>query len=313
MVTRMVESLRRHGGRFADAPVWAITPRYGPRLAPQTLKRFAELRVEHHTIREGGDYDWYNLWNKIASMKYVEARAKTDYVAFIDSDILVTGEPTALIAGDFTARVHSFKHIATTGPHDPKERFWAEACQIANINIDDLPWVETFQDRQRIRLYFNSGVFSYRRDSNFAQQWSKTCMSILDARIAEAESKSFFIEQTSLGLALIRSGLSWEELPVSHNYDVASWDVDRWQEERNNDKDVFAEAVMLHYHDAMKSHFWSQFLELLEESHSQAYSWLSSLPPVVDPAPTIAQVLSKSLKIKRVLQRDSFHSQCQLL
>ena len=307
----MVESLRRHGGRFADVPVWAITPRYGPRLTNRTLEQFSRLNVTHHTLHERGSYSWYNLWNKIASMNYAEAHAQTDYLGFIDSDILLTGEPEQLIASDFAARIHAFKHIGTTGPGDPKEAFWAEICRIAGVELDDLPWVQTRQDKERIRLYFNSGVFTYRRGLNFAKLWAEICLSILDARIGEAESKSFFVEQVSLGLALTRSGLGWKPLPAAYNYDVASWDVANWEE--NDDAADFAEAISLHYHDSMKPHFWPQFLELLRISHPQLYQWLSLLEPATDSSSKSAQLLAKSLKIKRVAQRNKYHSQCKLI
>ena len=35
---RMVESLRRYGGKFANAPVIAVTPRFGAPLSKATLQ-----------------------------------------------------------------------------------------------------------------------------------------------------------------------------------------------------------------------------------------------------------------------------------
>ena len=157
-----------------------------------------------------------SLWNKTVAMSYLEARATTDYVAFVDSDVLFAGEPEALVSGEFTACVHSTKHLASSGPEDARDPLWAQLCRVAKVELDDLPWVETHFDRARIRLYFNSGVFSYRRDSGFGQAWAQLCRALLDARVGPSDSKNHFLEQISLGLALVQAGLQWQPIiPVA--------------------------------------------------------------------------------------------------
>ena len=125
MVARMVESLRRHGGRWAQTPVWAITPRFGPSLSRATLRKFAELNVEYRVIRERHPYQWFGMWNKMAALTHVEANTESEYVAFIDSDVLFVGEPDRLVSADFSACVHPTKHLGTSGPDDPNEALWA--------------------------------------------------------------------------------------------------------------------------------------------------------------------------------------------
>src|SRR5205085_1505515 len=44
---RMVESLRRWGGRLAEAPVVAVTPRFGPPLARTTRRALDRLSARH--------------------------------------------------------------------------------------------------------------------------------------------------------------------------------------------------------------------------------------------------------------------------
>ena len=305
MAVRMVESLRRFGGRFAQTPVWAVTPRPGPSLARATLGEFERLGVKHVHIRDAHSYQWYNMWNKIAALSHVETRVETDYMGFIDSDVIFLGEPDHLIGGDMTASIHGTKHLGSSGPNDPNEAFWSALCKVAELSVDELPWVNTSIDDARIRLYFNAGIFTYRRRAQFAAQWAQVCRAILDARVGQTESKSHFVEQISFGLTVAKSGVEWQRMPYSHNFDVASWD-------KNDDKIGLANARVWHYHDSMGAHFWPQLLAFAEEMHPQIYNWLRELGPLADPTSKAQQLLAKSLKARRVLQRNRYQGQMNL-
>ena len=252
-------------------------------------------------MRERHPYLWYGMWNKLAATNYAEANAQSEYLAFVDSDVLFAKEPDQLVSADFSACIHPTKHLGTSGPDDPNEALWRALCEVVNVNIDDLPWVETNVDHERIRLYFNAGIFSYRRATGLGKQWAQFCRRILDARVGQAESKNYFAEQISLGLALSQLDLQWRDLPRSHNFDVASW-------EQNEEFAEMSSAHLLHYHDSMNPHFWPQFLGLLERTHPQLHQWLQPLGPAVDPSGKAAQMLAKSIKIKRVLQRNRYQS-----
>lgn len=263
------------------------------------------MDVQHITLRNAHPYQWYNLWNKIEALSHVETRAETDYVGFIDSDVIFTGEPDHLIGSDLTASVHGTKHLATSGPGDSNENFWGAMCEVAGLGIDDLPWANTSVDDVRIRLYFNSGVFSYRCQTNFAAQWAQVCRAILDARVGQIESKNHFIEQIAFGLTVAKSGMEWQRMPYSHNFDMASWDA-------NDDETGLANARLWHYHDAMGAHFWPQFLALAEATQPQICDWLRELGPIADPASKTKQMLSKSRKAARILQRNRYQGQMNL-
>ena len=307
MTVRMAQSLRCFGGRFAEAAIWAITPRSGPPLSAATRASFGQLNVEHHTVESSNPYDWYHFWNKTRAMVYAEEHARTEWLGFIDSDIVITREPVQLVPSqsDFTASVHSIKHVGSCGPGDEREPFWIEMCRLLNIAPDDLPWVQTPVDAARIRLYFNSGVFSYRRTSGFSARWLRNCQTILDERVGFADSKTHFVEQSTLSLTLIQMGLAWEALPYSYNFNVASW-------EDNEDTAGLKGAHLIHYHDAMGAHFWPQFLALVKETHPEVYQWLEPLGPIEDPSSKGALLMTKIIKAKRVAQRNAYQSKLTL-
>src|SRR5262249_55866667 len=91
----MVESLRRWGGRFAQAPVIAVTPRFGPSLRHSTLRKFDDLHVQYVRKNVARKYSWYNFLNKPLSLNVAEEHAKTDIMVWLDADVFVTGAPEA--------------------------------------------------------------------------------------------------------------------------------------------------------------------------------------------------------------------------
>ena len=54
MTVRMVESLRRFGGRFSRMDVFAVTPRFGASLLRSTLRAFQALDVRYLRFPAGG-------------------------------------------------------------------------------------------------------------------------------------------------------------------------------------------------------------------------------------------------------------------
>src|SRR5829696_6699474 len=85
-VLRLVEGLRRFGGAYADCPVWAVQPRFGP-------------PVSRHTRAELDPHGWYAYINKTRALMLAEEQAATEFVGWLDADLLVTGEPSELLPG----------------------------------------------------------------------------------------------------------------------------------------------------------------------------------------------------------------------
>ncbi|MGO7983772.1 hypothetical protein ACC691_38675, partial [Rhizobium johnstonii] len=92
-------------------------------------------------------------------------------------------------------------NIGSTGPGDENEPYWEKVCRAGGIAIDDLPWVRTTADAERIRLYWNSGVFSYRPESGFLDAWEHMIQQLLDSTEASTIDKVFWTDQVALGLA----------------------------------------------------------------------------------------------------------------
>jgi hypothetical protein len=309
---RMIESLRRWGGRLADAPVLAVTPRFGPPLARATHQALERLKARHVRAPARGDYAWFQFLNKPRALLAGEALATTETACWLDSDILVVGEPDQLVLGpeeDFAACA-SDQEMATTGPENPFHPLWEQHARTLGLALDDLPWITTEVDRKRIRLYWNGGLFVYRRSTDFARRYMETCVRLLDSRVTtQAQGYSLGInEMSAIGFAMVKYKLRWRALPDSHNHPVCS----RGHEERYREANLRA-ARIVHYHDAMWPHFWDEFLRCLRATHPEVAAWLEGLGPMRNGAPLPCRVLTKVLGYYRGKQASAYERSCKVV
>jgi lipopolysaccharide biosynthesis glycosyltransferase len=129
--------------------------------------------------------------NKPYALAAVEELSTSECIGWLDSDILFLGEPAQLILNegeDFRACCTDDSG-GTTGPEHPSEPYWKESCQAVGIdNIEDFPWITAHQQGTRIRLYWNSGVFIYRRSTNLANHYLQQCTQLLNTRLANKDA-----------------------------------------------------------------------------------------------------------------------------
>lgn len=295
-VLRMVESLRKFGGAHAECPVWAIKPRLGPPVRSTTLREFSRLGVDFRRTNRVDPHAWYAYINKTRALILAEREVATEYVGWLDADLLFTGEPTELSpVGDEEVIACSPDNAGgSKGPGDPSEPFWQAAGTAVGLKTDDLPWVTTEREGDRIRLYWNSGVFVFRKGCGLAAEHDRCSTDLLDAKIASAVTGPFFTEQYALSLAAAKLGLLRRQLPHSHNYEMGSAIHEKWYREEK-----LRSARIVHYHDCMWPAFWPTFLDCLRKTHSSVADWLDPLGPLANAAPLPYRVLSKFLKKRR--------------
>jgi len=305
----MVESLRRWGGAFAAAPVYAVSARYDAPLSPATHENFKRFDVRYVNLPSKTPYSWFKYYNKPVALAAVEAAADTETIAWLDSDILIVDQPEAFLLEqgiDFAA-CPSVKEMGTCGPGDPFEPIWRANCRSLGIDIEALPWVVSKPDNHRMRVYWNSGVFVYRRSTEFGREFLKTCTRLMDAKNSTT-AKGFSIsinEMGAVGLAMHTLGLKWRELPTSHNYHI-NW---RTHAQMYYEQDLRA-AKIIHYHDSMFPFFWKTFIECLQSTHPQVAEWLLIFGPLRNEAPYFNRLMSKTLRTLRNSKERAYIKSC---
>jgi hypothetical protein len=304
LTIRMVDSLRRFGGRFANLKVIAVTPRMTPPLARETRRRMSELGIEHLRVHPNNPYAWHHYMNKAEAIAAVEGRVTTEAIAWIDSDILFMREPNGLELPsdvDFLASAPDAGVIGSKGMTDPNDPFWQRSAAVIKKDVDDLPWLQT-GDGQRIRFYWNAGLYVYRRGARFGREFLADFKIFLDRRVAKTHSQVHFMDQVVLGLTVTRLGLAWRALPDSSNFPVCSYLPKNYNAAR------IADVSVLHFHDSMSPELWIKLLGTIAPAHPQVRAWLEPQGPVVPPPSALSWVEREALRIVRGVQRRVYYT-----
>jgi len=304
--TRLIESLRRWGGGLGKAAIVAIKPRLGPPLTRDTLAVFDRYNVRFVSHLRTDRYEWHQYLNKAYVLEWAEELATTDCITLMDCDLLVTGnaDQWLLEAGEEFIACAPDKNIGSLGPGHETEPYWQEVAKTLDIDIERLPWITTGTETLRIRLLWNSGLYSYRRCTGFSEEYMKCCRKLLDARVVHKEAGSHFVDQIVLGLAQFRLGLKYRALPHSFNYQMEGWSG------TTHPVSFLREARIIHYHNAMDPGPWPSFLAQLECAHPEVYRWLNAIGPLPDGMPLPWRFTSYSLRALRAYRRNRYLKRC---
>jgi len=220
--TLAIECLRRFGGRFSNYPVLVVTPRFGPSLIPETLRKFSELDVKYIRRNHNNDYSWYPYTNKALAAKVADEEAQTDQIFWLDSDVLVVRPPEELELNeneDF-AICSVDKNVGSSGPHDPFEPYWIKMSEEFGLTVDDLPWIQPLSGEDPVRFRLHSGVYSFRRGRGLGEAFFRDICIMLGSKIAFSRSIPFPGDDVALAYSIIRLGLRYRMLSMGSNFEM---------------------------------------------------------------------------------------------
>ena len=159
----LCESIRTFGGRYARAPILAVSPR--PRLAPgpEARARLEELGVTCvvEPLNETGSP--YGTINRIVAGAWAEASSPRPYLVLLDTDTVLVDEPV-FVRADAGVRPVDVKGAASSGAGDPLDAYWSRMCELGGIDPSRLPVISTTIDKVRVRASYNGGFTVIRRD-----------------------------------------------------------------------------------------------------------------------------------------------------
>jgi hypothetical protein len=304
LTIRMVDSLRRFGGRFANLEVIAVNPRMGPPLVRETKRRMSELGIRYFKPQIQNPYAWHHYTNKPEAIAAVEKEVTTDAIAWVDSDILFLKEPVHLELPqdiDFLANATDMGMVGSTGENDANDPFWQRSARTIGRNIDELPWLET-GDGHRIRFYWNAGLFVYRRSTEYGRKFLSDLRVFLDRRVAKTHPQLHALDQVVLGLTVFRLGLRWKAIPNSSNFSVCSFIPG------NYDANKMTDVTVLHHHDSMDPERWPLLLETIGPAHPQIWAWLEPQGSLVIPGGAVTRMAREILRIGRGVERRTYYA-----
>jgi hypothetical protein len=183
----------------------------------------------------------YPLANKPLALAHAEEHAETDFVTFLDTDILTWREPAAFLLEDgvdLALVVDGTKTSGSSGPGDPFEAYWMQLYDF--VGATARPFVTTLLTNERIRGMWNSGVVATRRSAGIAVQWREAMLKMLANDFAPREA--VYLRENHLLSAIAAARFDrFRELSFAYNYAVQNWD-------RMTAKGISPEdAVLWHY------------------------------------------------------------------
>jgi hypothetical protein len=231
-------TMRRNMGALAKAPIRAYAPRPGRAAAPWLRALMDHFEVEYLDAPLNAAHPDYPLANKPLALAHAEETSASEYVVFLDTDILVWREPSRFLLEpgvDIALVADTTKTTASAGPGDRFEPYWEELY--AFVGATARPFVTTTVSNERVRGTWNSGVVPLRRSAGIARQWREAMLALLERDFAPSEA-SYLRENNLLSAIATAHYDRYAELPVSYNYPVQAWDRMRVTPE---------EAVLWHY------------------------------------------------------------------
>jgi hypothetical protein len=291
-VCLLVESLRRWGGRLAGAPVVAVNPRLGPNVCAATRAALRRLNVDFCRVARDDGFEWFPYLNKTTAVRHV-ATQHSGPVVWLDADILILNEPEELLFDSHFAACASDKNIGTTCDDDEFAPYFRAACEAFGIDFKSLPYVLTEREQIPVRAYWNSGVYALGRDClEFAELHHQFTTTLLSKGIASHESRFFFSDQISLGLAAHQLGLRPHNLPLRYNYHVQPEDADKLLASEANIR-------ILHYHGCLWPSSFDNFCGGLKIHFPEVANWLRTHGPLANDLSPVGQLSRKVLAAYR--------------
>ncbi|TDF80805.1 hypothetical protein [Pseudomonas sp. H9] len=300
----MIESLRTFGGDLSSSRVLAVKGRRGPSLAPSTLRAFERLGVEFVEAKEGENpHPWLNYANKVVAVQTAERMARTETIAWIDSDIFVLSAPNSLVLKgeeQFIARREWLPPAMLKGDAH-FEPYWRDVCQVLGTSLDDLPWLATEGRCAEQLAYFNSGLFSWRRGIGFADAYYSAFSTLLRSKLATPEGQFFTADQVILSPIVARLGLKWRELtPDEHNM------VFQGLITGPSAAPAMNKSSIVHYSRSMEQPYREAFLQRLNAERPEFANWLTRYFAMHDKnesnSRSTDKLVAKALRIARGLQ-----------
>lgn len=306
MALRLVTSLRKWGGAFAQNHVLAVNPRRGPAIRANTREQLHTLGVSLIQSPTANPVPWFPIYNKGAAIRIAEQEAPTQIACFLDTDVLVLGEPAhfALPAEcDFRGCPLDCSG-ATRGPSDPNDHYWHTVGKTIGADLDNMAWVRDHRDQRLMRMYFNSGVFAFRRGLGFGDAYADDFLKVLMCGYRSPTAGIYHTSQVTLPLTLHRLGMKVECLPLSHHTPFVS-DIPRPVFES-----VLPAAKIVHYFRSLTPGQFDRFASLLNTSHPQTGKWLTDLGPLETRQPAMFRLINKPLYEWRRWKYRHFERRC---
>ncbi len=259
----LFDSIRRYAGRFSNCSLYALSPRAGHSISTRARLALEELGVTYVDRLLNTECPEYGSANRVVAAAHVEGTFAHEILVILDSDTLFLSEPTEIdlvTDVDVAVRPVDVKGMSTSGLSDTFDPYWQDLCRVSDFPYDQIPWRESFVDRQQIKANYNAGLVVVRSRLGILQRWADVFFASIRQGLRPFKNAGSFrtgagwIEpaagnlwgsnQAALSLAIWSSTRRVRELPPTYNYPLHQHD----KIEPALVRAVFPQLVHVHYH-----------------------------------------------------------------
>jgi FtsZ-binding cell division protein ZapB len=222
----LIESIRAFTGKLRNLEIFAIAPRPNLGVDKETRVKLDALDVTYCEVPINTFCPEYGSANRVYAAAWVAQRTSATTLIVLDSDTLFLDEPELLgPCSDVAVRPVDLKGSATIGPEDEFDPYWVALCELAEMPIDLLPFLETTVDRIRVRSSYNGGYSVVRRDTGIMERAAEIFTRSVSANLRPFKGRPNFRVLASTGLVSSLASEYWGSSQAT--FSIAAWSSTR--------------------------------------------------------------------------------------
>jgi len=219
-VVRLAQSIRLFSGDYSDLPILAVSP-CGEEISRTVLQQLESLEVRLIIKDLNREMRAFGYANKSYAIEYIQSRYHYDVYIFLDSDTFFVDEPSSLYLDpctDFLARPVDMRNICCSPLDDAYRPYWEACCQLANIQLEDIPIIMTSVDQQVIRANWNDGLLAFRGDKDVGSTWRHLIERMWSHQLMPKPNNFWGSGQVSYTIAAVSLGM--RGFSLNHEYNI---------------------------------------------------------------------------------------------
>lgn len=264
-VVLLAKSLRAMESPLAGSDFVAVQPRRDVGLSPEARADLRALGVQIVSENLTTAYRWNPHLNKCAAMKWAERNVGTDFVTWLDGDMVFLRDPVPLVprAGvSFMARAGEIDQ--GTDGSDVNAAYWDEVSRILGLDHRDAALIDSVPPAKPIYEYYQSGLYTLAREERISHVHHDFFVKLISANIASGSCGTYHHDQVCLAMAVRLSKGERACYPWEMNYNFNNIAISAI------DPEMLARSYVLHYHGSF-----------YPESYPLMVPYFAHLPPEV--------------------------------
>jgi hypothetical protein len=173
------------------------------------------------------------------------------------------------------------------------------------MDYGKFPWLETDEREGKVKLHWNSGVFTRRRSCGLAREWMADFHRVLSAGVASSQVGLLPTDQVVLGVTMLRMGLRWRHLTRTHNHPVSRYILNQ------TESAPLTAAKIVRYHESTLPAHWDLFVERMRRDQPHIADWLVAVGALRERVGLSRRLSGSAVQWWRRRQYRAFETRCR--